>query len=1015
MKDLLSCNIIGPDLQFFLFEDESRKYEYTDEAEALRAILDGTIETLPWFLDNKKENAVHRPVCAGHIYSDPHSKGPRQAKVMVIGKMPRPADITDDRCFSADNSKAGEYFANTAAEFGMDISGWYVTHLFKTTHPHDEDRGTTLPARWLKESFPILQYEIRLVEPEFILVFGAESVKSLFGNNAKITKLTGTVLDYEYTDMTGGARTAKCVCCTAPQAVIRSSDAKEAHNYRTAFKLFCDTVRGDSAVDAIDHFAVRTIEEWRILKSAIQNECTDGLLAIDCEWNGDHPQNKNWWLRTIQFSWAHGVAAALVIHDVNRNPLFSEEEMAEIIADFQELWMSYVICGHFLDADAAGLIGGGFLPSIVDMPWIASSAEEYREWVTTGQPCMFDTALAAHAYCETDEHSLTAQFMLRCPGVPRYDTTIDVWKAEFAKANKIKVSEIDGYGECPDEVLIPYGCYDADVTRRLAVYYRDHLHKDPSGLDCWPAYTNSMNQWLPFLEINTTGIEVDRDRLRDLTDLYGREADRLVAKIRESILWPAFNLNSHYQMRELLFGEEFNGAKKTGPLRPDDAKTLRITPLYDTANMLWEKALEEKGPLAVPAANSRSLRMLATDYMRKHETAKAKGRNDNKSLFTATVLSDLRNAKILRKALSYVLKEPEVEDDGSETERGLSAYICDDGRIRTHLYQTLDSGRAASARPAMQNISKRREEDYQRIVGDRYIGPLRSILKAEEGHMLVWADFQGAELHALGVLSGDEALLNHVSRNTLPEDDPNFYDLHSQIAVSSFRLQCEPTKAGLKSIKKAHLRIVAKSIIFGLAYGRGAAAIAEAVKEEGVSVTVGEVRQVMDVVKTTYSQAMQYLEEAASRAYDPGWMSGVCKRYRRKPMHGYLSGDKLVDLGRVFKNFGPQNYVAESMNKALRSLFDYRLDREDDLDYQILLQVHDEVLLSVPYKWVSFVVDEVLPYCMRESVAVYPRNLDGVIDRTRGPYRMGIDITVGFSYGIGLKDWRETCTNLLGQ
>jgi DNA polymerase I-like protein with 3'-5' exonuclease and polymerase domains len=313
----------------------------------------------------------------------------------------------------------------------------------------------------------------------------------------------------------------------------------------------------------------------------------------------------------------------------------------------------------------------------------------------------------------------------------------------------------------------------------------------------------------------------------------------------------------------------------------------------------------------------------------------------------------------------------------------------------------------------MQNISKRREDDYRQIVGERYIGPLRSILKAEDGCMLVWADFQGAELHALGVLSNDTALLEHVRRNSLPEDDPQFYDLHSQIAVTSFRLQCEPTKAGLKSVKKVHLRIVAKSIIFGLAYGRGAAAIAEAVKEEGVYVTVEEVQQVMDTIKATYPAAMKYLDTAADRVNQPGWMAGVCKRYRRIPKHGYMQDDKAVALGRVFKNYGPQNYVAESMNKALRNLFDYRLDREDGLDYQLLLQVHDEVLLQVPYEWVPAVVDTVLPRCMRDAVAIYSRGLDGVLDKTRGPYRMSVDITVGFSYGIGLSDWRETCEKLL--
>lgn len=1022
MKGIPECAILGPDLQYFMFKDPDRKCKHEDEASAVNAILYGEMFTVPWFLDSKKTEAVQRPLCPGHVYADPENKGPANADVVVIGKLPRPTDfdkdeewnITGCRCFSP-NNKAGQYFADTAAEFGMDISSWYVTYLFKCTHPMDEDRGSTLMATWLKESAPLLRYEISLVAPKFMLVCGAEAVKALFGNAAKITQMTGKIIDYAYMTAAGEEKVAKCVCCVSPYVAVRSNDAAEAAEYRTAFKKFCNVVNGVSATDVVDHYAVRTIEEWRATYKRIKEECgSDGhnMLAIDCEWNGEHPQNSNWWLRTVQLSWAHGVAVSIVVHNNKRKPIFTEEEMAEIIRDFQELWFSYIICGHFLDSDVEALVGGGFLPSFVDVPRIANSAKEYEQWIKNNEPCVFDTALAAHAYCETDDHSLTGQYMLRCPDVPRYDVSMEEWKAAYSKANKIRLKQIEGYGECPDEILIPYGNYDADVTRRLAVFYAEHLKEDVYGLNCWYAYSNSMQQWSPFLEMNVTGIPVDRDRLTDLTDLYGTEADRLLKKIKEYIRWPTFNPNSHYHMRELLYGEEYNGAKKEGKLRPEGARTLRVTPLYDTEGMPWDQAVKEKDNLAVPTSNARSLKILATEYMGRYRKSENTSKRDTTALYNATVLNDLRNAKLLRKVLSYVLKEPVVADEGEEIDQGLAAFICDDDRIRTHLYQTLDSGRAASARPAMQNISKRREADYAAIVGDKYIGPLRSILKAQDGHMLVWADFGGAELHALGVLSGDENMLDHVRRNTLPEDDPNFFDIHSQIAVSSFRLDCAPTKKGLESIGKVHWRIVAKSIIFGLAYGRGPAAIAEAVKEEGVFVSVDEVRKVIDVVKLTYPEAMRYLNESAERVFEPGWMTGVCKRYRRKPPHGYLPGDKIVDLGRVFKNFGPQNFVAESMRCALNNLYNYRFDRNDDLHYEILLQVHDEVLLSVPYKWVSFVCDTVLPECMCERVQFYPRTLDGILDKSRGPYKMGLDTSVGFSYGVKVKDWRKVCAEL---
>ena len=96
------------------------------------------------------------------------------------------------------------------------------------------------------------------------------------------------------------------------------------------------------------------------------------------------------------------------------------------------------------------------------------------------------------------------------------------------------------------------------------------------------------------------------------------------------------------------------------------------------------------------------------------------------------------------------------------------------------------------------------------------------MLMASPGNVLVEADFIGAELFGMARMAGDAAMIDHCLRNQLPEDDKNYYDIHSNVAVFAFKLSCPPTKKGLQSIGKEHLRIVAKSVIFGIAYGRGA-------------------------------------------------------------------------------------------------------------------------------------------------------------------------------------------------
>ena len=82
--------------------------------------------------------------------------------------------------------------------------------------------------------------------------------------------------------------------------------------------------------------------------------------------------------------------------------------------------------------------------------------------------------------------------------------------------------------------------------------------------------------------------------------------------------------------------------------------------------------------------------------------------------------------------------------------------------------------------------------------------------------MFIESDFTGAELAVMAWISGDPNMIEHVRRNALSEDDPDYYDIHSHIAVKAFHLDCEPTKKGLASIHAKHLRVAAKAVVFGI-------------------------------------------------------------------------------------------------------------------------------------------------------------------------------------------------------
>jgi DNA polymerase I-like protein with 3'-5' exonuclease and polymerase domains len=493
------------------------------------------------------------------------------------------------------------------------------------------------------------------------------------------------------------------------------------------------------------------------------------------------------------------------------------------------------------------------------------------------------------------------------------------------------------------------------------------------------------------------------EQVKTLTELYLGKSQIYYANVVTQAHWNGLNLNSHYQMKELLFGEALNS--KYGPngetirLRPANALSLGLTPVSTVSKVPWEKVVKA-GKTAVnsPSTNKDSLAVLYRD------TPDGPKRD---------LLKQIINYKTIAHILRYVLKPPVLkidEDDLTDEEEevyeeGMMRYLCDDVKIRTHFYMTKETGRSSSSRPSMQNMSKNREALYAEILGDEYNSPLRTIVTAPEDHYLISCDFSGAELATLAMGSNDKNLLDHTERNKLPEDDKNFYDIHSNICVNAFKLNCPPTKTGLKSIGKSHFRGATKTIIFGIMYGRGAMSVYLELKQAGVKITLKEVEQLIDYVKSLYADAVAFLDSCAKRVTTHGYMYGMLGRMRRVPKFATLDESDISKYEREFKNFYEQNAVADICAQALYNLFWERLNRK--VKYEISLQIHDEIILTVPAAYLEEVYDEVLPKCMG-GIDIYPLGVDGTLTGT-GPFRLGIDSSVHKPWGNALKEevWRE--------
>jgi len=446
-------------------------------------------------------------------------------------------------------------------------------------------------------------------------------------------------------------------------------------------------------------------------------------------------------------------------------------------------------------------------------------------------------------------------------------------------------------------------------------------------------------------------------------------------------------------MAVALFGREFVDRFTTPVPVPDDAVLLNLEPVKTTGKRptLWADLAMRGDDInkAVPSTDKESLGILG------HQNPSA---------------AKLRDFKFISQVLQSVLRKPNMNDDGDFEvddngnyiyEKGLVGCVHADGKVRTHLFQTKETGRASSSRPPLQNLSSRREDDYRRILGAVHKHPVRSLLRVPEGCVGIETDLTGAELAVLAWLSQDKNFVEHVRRNLLPEEHPDHYDIHSQQAVKAFQLTgVTPTKTGMKDAGKKGLRVAAKNVNFGIPYGRGPEAIARQCKEEGVEVTPEECQKMIDAYFNSYPRTWDFLAECRNRSQNPGWLVGPYGRYRRF----VPSTDRAVigEQQRQAQNFPIQGGVADAVSIALNNFYQYR-KKNPDVEYQIALQIHDAIMLIVPIAHAERVYHEVIPACMIDDLPFWPRFLTGVPIPVLEPYRFGMDREVFVHWGEKLK------------
>ena len=245
---------------------------------------------------------------------------------------------------------------------------------------------------------------------------------------------------------------------------------------------------------------------------------------------------------------------------------------------------------------------------------------------------------------------------------------------------------------------------------------------------------------------------------------------------------------------------------------------------------------------------------------------------------------------------------------------GLIPYINEKtNRIHSYFHQTITAtGRISSTEPNLQNIPTRYE-----------LGKLlRKSFKPEKGNIFIDADYSQIELRVLAHISNDENMVNAFK---------NDEDIHKQAASKVFGIPIEEVTKEQRSS--------AKAVNFGIVYG-----ISDFGLSEQLNISKKQAKKYIEQYLEKYSGIKKFMEEIVEEAKEKGYVETLF--HRRRYIPELNSNNYMVRQfgARAAMNTPIQGTAADIMKIAMINVYN-RL-RKEKLDAQIILQVHDELIIE---------------------------------------------------------------------
>ncbi|WP_302537550.1 DNA polymerase I [Clostridium saudiense] len=279
------------------------------------------------------------------------------------------------------------------------------------------------------------------------------------------------------------------------------------------------------------------------------------------------------------------------------------------------------------------------------------------------------------------------------------------------------------------------------------------------------------------------------------------------------------------------------------------------------------------------------------------------------------------NAEVLEKLMD---KHPVVEKIiyyrqitklNSTYVEGLKNVIDEDGAIHSSFNQTVTTtGRLSSTEPNLQNIPVKYEMGRE----------IRKVFIPQEStDVLLSCDYSQIELRVLAHMSDDKNMIDAFNHHS---------DIHTKTASEVFKVPVEEVTPLMRSR--------AKAVNFGIVYG-----ISDFSLSQDLKITRKEAAEYMEIYFDRYPKIKGYLESVKEEAKEKGYVLTVLNRRRFIPE--IKSSNKIVKaLGeRLAMNAPIQGSAADIIKLAMVKV--YNRIKKEDLESQMILQVHDELILNV--------------------------------------------------------------------